>query len=629
MRILLADNSRFFVEVLSEGLRQRGHEVIPALDGLEALERLHAERPDVCIFDLVMPKMGGEQLCRYVKSDPGLRSTPVILVSGMALEIAQTEEPPLAADALVAKGPIAPLVATIADLVTQLAAHRAAGPPVAFSADGLHSREIVAELLGEKRRFERILESLDDGVMQADRTGRVLLLNAAAMRILDVTEREVVGRPVTRLFSGEADDLFRAFERVVRTDGSEGEEASLERNGRRLAVQLRGMTDRDGSRWVLLLLRDLTPLAHGERLRLLGTMASCMAHGMKNSLASILGRLDLIRARLEDAGLRQELDLIATAARDASTTVARLLEFASPRSIAEPVNVDLIEVVEAVLALTRPLWHRRTGEPPLHRITTQLPAACYTRGIAPELREALTNIVLNALEAMPEGGEMHVRLGAAPDAVFVEVADTGCGMSPEVRRRAFEPFFTTKATGGTGLGLAAAQAIVSRHGGRIELTGGEGRGTVVRMHLPPAEPSTVASSRPAAAVSPVAASRGRTVLLVEGRAAERAAIASALRREGFMVVDVENGFQGLASFGTVEFDAVVADLSLAGLSGWEFARWVKARNPAVPVTLLADPAAGIDDALLREVGIDGILRKPCLPEQVSSSLRALFGRAGD
>jgi PAS domain S-box-containing protein len=628
MRILLADNSRFFVEVLSEGLRQRGHEVTAALDGLEALERLHADRPDVCIFDLVMPKMGGDRLCQYVKGDAALRSIPVILVSGMALEMAR-EAPAIGADALVPKGPIAPLIETIAELVARLTDRATGQAPVRVAAEGLHSREIVAELLGEKRRFERILESLDEGIVEVDVTGRVLFLNGAAGRILDVKARDVVGRPITRLFDGEVDELFQAFERVARARGSGAEEAALERNGRRLAVQLRGMTEQDGTRWLLLVVRDVSALAQRERLRVLGTMASNMAHGLKNFLASILGRTDLLRARIEDHGLRRELDLIMAASRDAATTVARLLEFASVRPLAEPARVNLTELVEDVLALTRPLWHPRASDPPLHRVAADLPPACEVQGVAADLREALANLVLNALEAMPEGGQLRLRVGEAPDGVFVEVADTGCGMSGEVRRRAFEPFFTTKAKGGTGLGLTTSNGIVRRHGGRIELASEEGRGTVARVYLPRAEAAADADQTPAAGVSPGPGGRRRAVLLVEEAAAERAAIASALRREGYMVVDVENGFQGLATFGTLEFDAVVADLSLGGLSGWEFARWVKARNPAVAVTLLADPAAGIDEAQVREAGIDGILRKPCGPEAVSSSLNALLERGAE
>ena len=624
MRILLADSSRFFVEVLSEALQQRGHEVISALDGLEALERLHAERPDVCIFELVMPKIGGDQLCQYVKSGAVSPPTPVILTFDSSAE-PSSEEATLGPDALVGKGPLSSMVATLADLVQRLPARGTTGAPARVGPAGLPSPEIVTELLGEKRRLERILESLDDALMEVDLAGRVRFLNGAAVRVLEVKAREVVGRPVTRIFNGEAGDLFRAFERILRVRGPEAEEAAVERNGRRLGVQLRTMTDRDGSRWVLLVIRDLTLLAHGERLRVIGKMASSVAHHLKNFLASVLGRTDLLRGRIEDQRLREELDLITTASRDASTSVARLLDFASLRPVAEPGRVSLAELVEDVVALTRPLWQPKAGAPPLDRITTELPAACHARGVAGELREALTNILVNAIEAMPEGGQIRIRVGEAADSVFVEVADAGCGMPPDVRRRAFEPFFTTKAKGGTGLGLTASHAIVHRHGGRIELASEEGRGTVVTVHLPPAGPASAEAGRSAAAAPP-ASNSGRTVLLVEGCPAERAAIASALRREGFLVVDVENGFQGLATFGTVEFDAVVADLSLAGLSGWEFARWVKARKPAVPVTLLADPAAGIDDALLREVGIDGVLRKPCEPREVSTSLQALLAR---
>jgi signal transduction histidine kinase len=227
-----------------------------------------------------------------------------------------------------------------------------------------------------------------------------------------------------------------------------------------------------------------------ERLRALGQMASGIAHDFNNTLSLILGYTQMLLAGSIDPQDRQKvtraLQVIDMAARDAARGVGRLREFYRPREKGEaflPVNLN--EVVGQTTSLTQPRWMTQAQADGLAiHVETALGDIPPVLGNEAALREMLTNLIFNAVDAMPEGGTITIRTRAEGERVLLEVSDTGTGMTEETRQRCLDPFFTTKGERGTGLGLAMVDGITRRHEGTIEVKSELGCGTSVTVRLP-------------------------------------------------------------------------------------------------------------------------------------------------
>ncbi|HYL82329.1 MAG TPA: GAF domain-containing sensor histidine kinase, partial [Candidatus Acidoferrum sp.] len=236
--------------------------------------------------------------------------------------------------------------------------------------------------------------------------------------------------------------------------------------------------------------RTQDTMIQGEKLRALGQMSAGIAHDLNNMLAAILGQAELLRLRVQLPEIQEALQTLYTAATDGAQVVRRLQEFGRRQAITPLVPCDLAAIVQEVLELTRPRWRdeaQRQGRS--IQVQTSLDTLPRVLGHPAEIREALTNLILNAMDAMPEGGTLTLAGIAEPappssgksSGVSLTVADTGVGMPEAVCRRIFEPFFTTKGPGGTGLGLAVVYGIMERHGGRIDVRSTPGRGTTFSL----------------------------------------------------------------------------------------------------------------------------------------------------
>src|SRR5256884_2993118 len=228
-------------------------------------------------------------------------------------------------------------------------------------------------------------------------------------------------------------------------------------------------------------------LVRTEKLRALGEMASGVAHDFNNLLASVLGRAQLLMRRVQDPQQLQWLRVIERSALDGAQTVRRLQEFTRIRRDQPMVPLDVTLVVRDALDITQSRWR----EEPASRgvvieVRTELATVPPVLGDAAELREALTNLILNAVDAMPTGGTLGLVTTADGDQVEIAVSDTGVGIPPAVREKIFDPFFTTKGPQGTGLGLSLTYGIVVRHGGFVTVDSEEGRGSTFRLSFPSA-----------------------------------------------------------------------------------------------------------------------------------------------
>jgi CheY-like chemotaxis protein len=235
------------------------------------------------------------------------------------------------------------------------------------------------------------------------------------------------------------------------------------------------------------------------------------------------------------------------------------------------------------MELTRPKWcdePQRSGR--TIEVDWDLRDVSLVRGTSSELRRLITNLVFNAVDAMPSGGRICLRLRQTRQFVMLEVVDTGTGMSEEVRSRCFEPFFTTKGDDGTGLGLSICYGIVQRHMGRIEVDGVEGHGTVVRVFLPIS--GQASQEVPAEFTSPLPR---RRVLVIDDDAGGRNILSALLKHVGQQVATTSGGAEGLREFQSQRYDLVITDLGMPEMSGRQVIHAVKEARLSVPVVLLS------------------------------------------
>jgi PAS domain S-box-containing protein len=357
-----------------------------------------------------------------------------------------------------------------------------------------------------------------------------------------------------------------------------------------------------------------------ERLRALGQMASGIAHDINNALAPAALYTQSLLER--DSSLSPEassnLVVIQRAIDDVANTVARMREFSRQR---EPqlahASVDLNRVLEQVIDLTRARWSTMPQERGIVIRTQIIPAADLpaTVGAAGEIRDALTNLVLNAVDAMPQGGTLTLRtLASEPNQVQVEVIDTGIGMDETTRTRCLEPFFTTKGERGTGLGLAMVYGMLERHGGEIQIESEPGKGTSIRLLFPRA-PTTAISAEGSGVFPAVEPSRPLRILFVDDDPIMLRSMRDILEQDGHLVVVTDGGQRGIEAFRAAQergerFAVVITDLGMPHVDGRTVAATVKSAAPDVAVILLT----GWGHRLLAEddlpPGVDRVLSKP-------------------
>ncbi|MEP7027443.1 MAG: GAF domain-containing protein [Candidatus Eisenbacteria bacterium] len=383
-------------------------------------------------------------------------------------------------------------------------------------------------------------------------------------------------------------------------------------------------------------------LVRSEKLRALGEMASGVAHDFNNVLGAIVGRAQLLRGTTCDAETASELAIIERAALDGAATVRRLQDFTRVRTDRVFQPVALSQVVEDCLSLTRGRWRdeaERAGRQ--YDVTTELSPIPHVAGQASELREVFTNLILNALDAMPNGGALGLATRYEADAagglgeVVVEVADAGRGMSADVRARIFDPFFTTKGVGGVGLGLSVVYGIVQRHGGRIEVESAPDAGTRMRVRLPGlAQDAGAGSTRDpltpnAPPIRPCAAATAPLrVLVIDDEPNVRTLLADLLRAAGHTVLEASSGRDAVEIMERdAGWDLVMTDLGMPDLSGWDVARAVAGLPDPPPVILVTGWGIQLDDRMLAESSVAAVVAKPFTIEEILDAVERVVPRA--
>lgn len=380
-----------------------------------------------------------------------------------------------------------------------------------------------------------------------------------------------------------------------------------------------------------------------ERLRALGQMASGVVHDINNALSPISGFAELLLASepLLSENARKHLGYIRTASNDVAQIVARLREFYRGRQEQQPLlPIALDRFLPEIVELTRPRWRDLCQQRGISiDIHLELSSEASTiTGVESELREAMTNLIFNAVDALPQGGTITLRsrtLGShrAPVTpggrryLALEVTDTGIGMDEEVRRRCLDPFFSTKGQSGTGLGLAMVYGTMQRHEGTLEVDSAPGKGTTVRLIFPIPETTVAERAAPAAEVLP--ALPKLRILFVDDEPLLRELIREMLECDGHDLTVADSGASGLDLFRKARrkrkpFDLVITDLGMPQMDGREFTRLLKQESPTIPVIMMTGWTQLLQGDEEVHAPVDALVSKPPRIAELNAALHKVL-----
>jgi signal transduction histidine kinase/ActR/RegA family two-component response regulator len=360
-----------------------------------------------------------------------------------------------------------------------------------------------------------------------------------------------------------------------------------------------------------------------EKLRALGEMAGGVAHDFNNVLGTILGRTQLLLREMEGTKWADYLRQIEQVTLTGARTVQKLQNFTRISSRGQSENVDLNQVITDAIETTKPRWKdecQRQGikiemESDIQKLNPLL-------GSKSELVEAVSNLILNAVDALPEGGQVHIRAFMENSKAVIRVEDNGIGMGDATLDRIFYPFFTTKGLKNTGMGLAVVYGIVTRHKGEIDVSSRLGKGTICTLYLPTGASVETKAEEPVEINEKIKAS----ILVIDDDENIRDVIKDMLEFLDHQVTLADSGETGLELFKQHEFDLVMTDLGMPGVSGWDVAKTCKSLNENIPVIMISGWGNQIDDDMASKGGLDGIMAKPFEMNKINDLIQTVLAK---
>lgn len=674
--VLIVDDTLPNLRLLSIMLTNHGYQVSEAMDGPSALESVRLDPPDMILLDIRMPGMNGYEVCQRLKADEKTRNIPVIFVSALDEQTEKVQgfavggvdyiTKPFQVKEVLARLEThltlrrlqRQLEAQNIQLQQEIADRTRAEEALQAAKEALEARvqERTAELaaanlslnneLQERKRGEaererllvqvrkqaqqvrEIMNTVPEGVLLMDANHRVIMANPAAQEDLLSLAKARVGDQLTYLGDREISDFLapppkglwheikldtRTFEAVVRPVAE----------------------DVEAQRWVMVI-RDVTRereiqrlMQQQDRLAAVGQMAAGIAHDFNNILAVILLYSEMV-LNLPDLNsrVRERMLIIAQQSRRASELIQQILDF-SRKSVLERQAMDLLPFLkEQVKMLERTL-------PENIKIEFQADADMYVVDADPtRMQQAILNLAVNARDAMPDGGNLIIRLShlfskagfqcatcgqvIEGEWICITMQDTGLGIAQQDLPYIFEPFYTTKEPGkGTGLGLAQVYGIAKSHDGHIQVSSSIGKGSQFTIYLPaaPVQRPRFPNTEPFLLVR----GNGQTLLVVEDEAATRQALKDGLMLINYQVVVATDGQQALSYLnehpGMVQL--VLSDVVMPEMGGIELLRAIRAQGLKIPVVLMTGHPLQEEINNLKDSGLTAWMQKPPRLKQLS------------
>jgi PAS domain S-box-containing protein len=520
----------------------------------------------------------------------------------------------------------------------------------------IQRKQAEEALKQSEMRFRELFDRAPVGYHEIDTNGRIVQVNSTELEMLGYTEEEMIDHfiwefivekeisqdtTLAKLLGKE--ESSGSYERTIRRKDGVGMPALIEDlllknpdgeiTGMRSTLQNISESKRNEIALhesniqlenTLIELRETQKMVfQQERLRSLGQMASGIAHDINNSLTPILGYSDLLLKNKEVVKLAEkQLTKIRTASQDIRQIIERMKEFYRPKiEESEYINIDLNDIIKSTIDLTSHRWKDiPESQGMVIKINPQLQENLQTiKGNESEIREALTNLIMNASDAMLEGGTLSFITYSTEKNVVVEVVDTGIGMDEEIRQHCLDPFFSTKGDKGTGLGLSMVYGIMQRHEGQIEIVSEKNAGTTIRLVFPiPSKNETDIEKKEGKYSLP-----GLKILCVDDDENVREMLLIILEKSKHFVKSTDSGKSAINIFyddfdNHQPFDLVITDLGMPYMDGKSVAESIKKKSPNTPIILMTGWGAFIEAGSIKSV--DYILKKPITMDELHNAL---------
>jgi len=487
-------------------------------------------------------------------------------------------------------------------------------------------------------QYKSLVESSPDSILIVQ-DGTVRFVNRAFAETFGIPEDEVLNPEfrLSRIFDPSSASL--AGGRIAAWESGESpgpaEVLGKDAKGRTRHLELRGSRiEYQGNPAAECLLVDMTEakrlrerLSETEKLRALGELASGVAHDFNNLLGAILGRSQLLRRQGMAPKVDSDLAVIEKAAQDGRETVRRIQEFSRTRRDKKFEPVDLCEILKDALEITKTRWKddallRKVSITPVFHES----AGLRILGNASELREVFTNLILNAVDAMPQGGCLEVSCRAEGEKVIAQVKDTGVGMTEGVRQNIFDPFFTTKGASGMGLGMSVVYGIVTRHGGTIDVETALAKGTTFTLTFKTTHELQAPAAGFDGAALPQLLRPGR-ILVVDDEPDVAEVVKEVLMMAGHAVDTAISGTVALQMIGLTAYDLVFTDLGMPDMSGWDVAEKINAAKPGLTVALVTGWGTSLDEADAAKRGVSAVVHKPFEIDELLAIAQRLLSKS--
>jgi PAS domain S-box-containing protein len=521
-----------------------------------------------------------------------------------------------------------PILVSIEPVLDETGAVTAA---VCTARDLSELRKVQAVAREHQSLLTNILESARESIYAVDVDGRFKWCNSATLSGLGYKREEFIGtRFLDMVYEADRDVANEKMQTALNGQAQTYEMRYFAADGRlRYArVDNSPLIVEGRTTGVLGIARDITEqkeererAARADKLRALGQLASGVAHDFNNSLAAILGRAQLLRRQTQDEALVRNLEIIQTAAEDAAATVRRIQTFARKSPAREFERLEVGGLLNDAVEITRTRWQNEARSRGLeYDVSLNAGNGLFTFGSASELREVFVNLIVNAVDAMPNGGKLKIDCVAEDSRLRLRFADTGTGMPEDVRQKIFDPFFTTKGAHGTGLGLSVSYSIIERHEGSISVASIIGAGTVFTIELPASNLSAEATVAPANDVE----SPKLSILVIDDEPSVRETLAEMLELMGHRVVLADGGQSALQLLSANECELVFTDLAMPDMDGWETSREIRKRWPGMHVVLVTGYGSGTRPPKGEDNLVNGIIGKPFDFSQINQTITKIL-----
>jgi PAS domain S-box-containing protein len=491
-----------------------------------------------------------------------------------------------------------------------------AGGQIATVIENIRLRD---EIKQSEERYRTVVESALDGVCAFGADYRLKFINRRFADILGFAREELINTDAREFLDEEGRKVVADREERRRrgiTLSPSFESTIFGKGGRMRNVEISARTIKDSREDMstIAILKDITEkkkmeeeLFRAEKLSAIAEMASGVAHDFNNALAAILGNTQLLLYTAQDQETKETLRTIAKVAQDSAHTVRRLQDFTKKRGPQQLSSVDVNSVIKDSIEITKPKWKDEAQSKGVTiEIVSTFEEIPPVSGNDSEMRGVLTNMILNAIEAMPEGGKIEISTSKKRGGVIIQISDTGVGIAEEAKKKIFEPFYTTKPFTNTGLGLSMSYGIIKRFGGEIEVVSELGYGTTFTIILPFGE----AVKDEGVSSQTIKKGRQARILVIDDEEVVRSVLSRTLANVNHQVTLAADGEKGVQLFQEGKYDMVLTDLGMPGMSGWEVCRMIKRISPDTPVGMITGWGADMSQSKMDEYGLDFLISKP-------------------